>query len=176
LRGIAEAKHLNADLLVFLDADHSDYPEEIPALIAPILAGACDFVIGSRALGEKEKGAMTPQQLFGNWLACWLMRLLLGARYTDLGPFRAISMAALEKLGMRDRNYGWTVEMQIKAALHHLRVREVPACYRQRIGKSKISGTVKGTLMAGWKIITTILRYALRKNSGFCCRVGSANL
>jgi glycosyltransferase involved in cell wall biosynthesis len=161
LRGIAEAKKLGAELLVFLDADHSDYPEEIPALIAPIIAGECDFVIGSRALGEKEKGAMTPQQLFGNWLACWLMRLLLGAHYTDLGPFRAIAMAALEKLDMRDRNYGWTVEMQIKAALQQLQVREVPARYRKRIGKSKISGTVRGTLMAGWKIILTILRYAI---------------
>jgi glycosyltransferase involved in cell wall biosynthesis len=161
LRGIAEAKKLGADLLIFLDADRSDYPEEIPNLIAPILAGQCDFTIGSRALGVKEKGAMTPQQLFGNWLACRLMKLLLGARYTDLGPFRAISMAALEQLNMRDRNYGWTVEMQIKARLHHLRVQEVPARYRKRIGKSKISGTVKGTIMAGWKIITTILRYAI---------------
>jgi glycosyltransferase involved in cell wall biosynthesis len=161
LRGIAEAKKLGAGLAVFIDADHSDYPEEIPDLIAPILAGQCDFVIGSRALGVKEKGAMTPQQLFGNWLACRLMRLLLGARYTDLGPFRAITMAALEKLNMRDRNYGWTVEMQIKARLHNLRVQEVPARYRQRIGKSKISGTVKGTLMAGWKIIITILRYTI---------------
>lgn len=161
LRGIAEAKKFGAELVVFLDADHSDYPEEIPALIAPILAGECDFVIGSRALGEKEAGAMTPQQIFGNWLACHLMRLLLGARYSDLGPFRAISMAALEKLQMRDRNYGWTVEMQIKAALQHLRVVEVPARYRKRIGKSKISGTVKGTVLAGWKIITTILRYGI---------------
>ncbi len=161
LRGIAEAKKLGAELVVFLDADHSDYPEEIPALIAPILTGDYDFVIGSRALGRKEKGAMTPQQLFGNWLACHLMRLLLGARYSDLGPFRAISMAALEKLQMRDRNYGWTVEMQIKAALQHLRVHEVPARYRKRIGKSKISGTVKGTVLAGWKIITTILRYGI---------------
>jgi hypothetical protein len=161
LCGITEAQKRGAELVVFVDADHSDYPEEIPNLIAPILAGECDFVIGSRALGVKEKGAMTPQQLFGNWLACWLMRLLLGARYTDLGPFRAISMAALEKLNMRDRNYGWTVEMQIKASLHNLRVQEVPARYRKRIGKSKISGTVKGTLMAGWKIITTIMRYAI---------------
>jgi len=161
LRGIAEAKTLGAEFVVFLDADHSDYPEEIPALMAPILAGECDFVIGSRALGVKEKGAMSPQQIFGNWLACFLMRLLLGARYSDLGPFRAISMPALEKLQMRDRNYGWTVEMQIKAALRHLRVREMPARYRKRIGKSKISGTVKGTLLAGWKIITTILRYGI---------------
>jgi glycosyltransferase involved in cell wall biosynthesis len=161
LRGIAEAKQLGAELVVFVDADHSDYPEEIPNLIAPILADECDFVIGSRALGVKEKGAMTPQQLFGNWLACWLMRLLLGAHYTDLGPFRAISMPALEKFNMRDRNYGWTVEMQIKASLHNLRVQEVPARYRKRIGKSKISGTVKGTVMAGWKIITTIFRYAI---------------
>lgn len=161
LRGIAEAKKCEAELVVFLDADHSDYPEEIPDLIAPILAGRCDFVIGSRALGVKEAGAMTPQQVFGNWLACHLMRLLLGARYSDLGPFRAISMAALERLQMCDRNYGWTVEMQIKAALQHLRVAEVPARYRRRIGKSKISGTVKGTVLAGWKIITTILRYGI---------------
>jgi glycosyltransferase involved in cell wall biosynthesis len=164
LRGIVEAKKLGAALMVFLDADHSDFPEEIPSLIAPILSGECDFVVGSRALGVKEKGAMTPQQLFGNWLACRLMHLLLGARYTDLGPFRAISMPGLEKLNMRDRNYGWTVEMQIKAALEKLRVREVAVRYRKRIGKSKISGTVKGTLMAGWKIILTILRYAIIKN------------
>jgi glycosyltransferase involved in cell wall biosynthesis len=161
LRGIAEAQRLRADIIVFLDADHSDYPEEIPSLIAPILAGECEMVIGSRVLGEKERGSMTPQQVFGNWLACRLMSLLLGARYTDLGPFRAISLAALEKLNMRDRNYGWTVEMQIKAAINGLRVREVPVRYRKRIGKSKISGTVKGTLLAGWKIITTILRYGL---------------
>jgi glycosyltransferase involved in cell wall biosynthesis len=161
LRGIAEAQSLKADLVVFLDADHSDFPEEIPCLIAPILSGECDMVIGSRALGEKEKGAMAPQQIFGNWLACRLMHLLLGVRYTDLGPFRAISLPALEQLSMRDRNYGWTVEMQIKAALKKLRVREVPVRYRKRIGKSKISGTVKGTLMAGWKIITTILRYGI---------------
>jgi len=165
LRGIAEAEKFGAELVVFLDADHSDYPEEIPALIAPILAGECDFVIGSRALGKKEKGAMTPQQLFGNWLACHLMRILLGAHYSDLGPFRAISMPALKQLHMRDRNYGWTVEMQIKAALHKLRGREVPARYRKRIGKSKISGTVKGTLLAGWKIITTIFRYAIFPHS-----------
>jgi glycosyltransferase involved in cell wall biosynthesis len=160
LRGIAEAKKVSAEILVFLDADFSDFPEEIPSLITPILAGECDLVIGSRALGEKEKGAMTPQQLFGNWLACRLMHLLLGVRYTDLGPFRAISFLALERLNMRDRNYGWTVEMQIKAAKEKLRVREVPVRYRRRIGKSKISGTIKGTLMAGWKIITTILRHA----------------
>lgn len=160
LRGIAKAKQLNADIIVFMDGDHSDYGEELPMLIAPILAGQCDMVIGSRALGVAEEGALTPQQRYGNQLACLLMRVLLDAHYTDLGPFRAITMTALHQIGMKDRNYGWTVEMQIKAAKHKLRVQEVPVSYRKRIGISKVSGTVKGVVMAGYKIIFTILKHA----------------
>jgi len=160
LRGIEVAKALGAEIIVFLDGDYSDHPEEIPQLIEPIVSGECDFVVGSRALGEVEKGALTPQQRFGNGLACLLMRWLIGGHYTDLGPFRAISMSALERLQMADRNYGWTVEMQIKATRQGLRVKELPVRYRRRIGTSKVSGTVKGVVMAGYKIIATILRYA----------------
>lgn len=158
LTGLAHTRE--ADIIVFLDGDHSDYPEEIPALIAPILAGEADLVIGSRALGQRERRALTPQQVYGNALACLLMRVLVGHRFTDLGPFRAITREALDRLGMRDTNYGWTVEMQMKAVRKGLRIREVPAGYRCRIGKSKISGTLSGALKAGYKIITTILRYA----------------
>lgn len=158
LRGMAEVGE--TDILVFLDGDHSDYPEEISLLIAPILAGEADLVIGSRVLGEREPGALTPQQVHGNRLACFLMRLLFGHRYTDLGPFRAIRWESLESLGMVDRDYGWTVEMQVKALRRGLRVAEVPVKYRRRIGRSKISGTICGTIKAGYKIITTILRYA----------------
>lgn len=152
------------DVLVFMDADHSDYPEELTLLLEPILSGKADMVIGSRALGNKEKGSMTPQQVFGNWLATWMIRVIYGFRYTDLGPFRAIRMESLNRLGMRDRNYGWTVEMQVKALKKGLRCAEVAVTYRRRIGVSKVSGTVKGTIGAGYKIITTILKYSLRKS------------
>ncbi len=158
LRGIAGIR--DTDILVFLDGDHSDYPEEIPLLIAPILAGEADLVIGSRVLGERERGALTPQQVYGNRLACFLIWLLFRHRYTDLGPFRAIRWESLQALGMVDRDYGWTVEMQVKALRRGLRVAEVPVRYRRRIGRSKISGTISGTVRAGYKIITTILRYA----------------
>lgn len=147
------------DIVVFLDADHSDHPEQLPDVVAPILRGEADMVIGSRALGDREAGSMMPQQVFGNWLATSLMRWMYGIRYTDLGPFRAIRWDALLRLNMQDRTYGWTVEMQLKAAKHQLRCVEVPVDYRKRIGVSKVSGTVKGTVMAGYKIITTILKY-----------------
>lgn len=147
------------DIVVFLDGDYSDYPQQIPELVQPIIAGKADFVIGSRALGNRENGSMTPQQVFGNWLATRLMRLFFGAKFTDLGPFRAISYDALMNLGMIDTNYGWTIEMQIKAHKAGLRSMEVPANYRKRIGVSKVSGTVKGTVMAGYKIIWTIFKY-----------------
>jgi glycosyltransferase involved in cell wall biosynthesis len=162
LTGIAEAHRLAAGLIVFLDGDFSDYPEEIPQLVAPILAGQYDMVIGSRILGVRESGSLSVQQRLGGWLACMLMRLFFRARYSDLGPFRAISMHALERLDMRDRNYGWTVEMQIKAVRNGLRVTEIPVRYRKRIGKSKVSGTVKGVIGAGTKIIATIFRYAIQ--------------
>jgi glycosyltransferase involved in cell wall biosynthesis len=156
---LAKPAELKADILVFLDGDYSDHPEQMPLLVAPILAGQADLVIGSRALGQREKGAMLPQQIFGNWLATTLLRLFYGARFTDLGPFRAIKTANLVALNMQDRTYGWTVEMQLKAAKQKIRCVEVPVDYRKRIGFSKISGTVKGTLLAGYKIILTIFRY-----------------
>ena len=150
----------NADILVFLDGDYSDHPQELDRLVAPILAGECDFVIGSRATGPAERGALTLQQRFGNWLACKLMNFFWRTCYTDLGPFRAIDARALRKLEMQDRNYGWTIEMQIKAALAGLKIDEVPVSYRARIGTSKISGTLKGTIMAGAKILGLIARFA----------------
>ena len=147
------------DIVVFLDADHSDYPEQMRMLVKPIVDGDADLVIGSRSLGRREKGSMTVQQLFGNWLATRLLTMLYNARFTDLGPFRAITFSSLLELDMRDKTYGWTVEMQLKAARKKFRCVEVPVGYRKRIGFSKISGTLKGTLMAGYKIIATIFRY-----------------
>ncbi len=147
------------DIVVFLDGDHSDYPEQLKDLIEPIVTNTADMVIGSRMSGIREKGSMTPQQLVGNRLATLLIRLLYGVRYTDLGPFRAIRYDSLMTIGMEDRTYGWTVEMQLKAAKLNLRALEVPVNYRQRIGISKVSGTVKGVVGAGYKIIYTIFKY-----------------
>lgn len=149
------------EVVCFVDADFSDHPEQMPELVRPILAGEVDFVIGSRMLKAQPQGALLPQAIFGNKLACFLMRVLFGVRYTDLGPFRAISWEKLEALGMEDTNFGWTVEMQIKAARHGLRIREVAVDYRPRIGLSKITGTVSGTFRAGYKILYTIGRYGL---------------
>lgn len=148
------------DIVVFLDADHSDYPEEMHQLVRPIVEDGVHLVIGSRALGKKEAGAMTPQQIFGNWLATRLLRILYGITFTDLGPFRAIRYDKLMELNMQDTTYGWTVEMQLKATKMKLKCMEVPVRYRKRIGFSKISGTVKGTIMAGYKILYTIFKYA----------------
>lgn len=161
LKGIEYAKTMNPkpDIVIFMDADYSDYPEEMNSLIKPIAENNFDMVIGSRTLGKKEKGSMTPQQNFGNWLATRLLKLFYGVKYTDLGPFRAIKFDKLLALGMCDTTYGWTVEMQLKAAKQKMKVCEVPVNYRKRIGFSKISGTVKGTMMAGYKIITTIFKY-----------------
>jgi len=161
LKGIAylKDKNLPPDIVVFLDADYSDYPEEIILLLQPIKDQNMDMVIGSRALGNREKGAMTPQQIFGNWLATFLMKLFYGVHYTDLGPFRAIKYDSLIALNMKDKTYGWTVEMQLKAAKQKMKIGEVPVNYRNRIGFSKVSGTVKGTIGAGYKIITTIFKY-----------------
>jgi len=161
LRGIAYAQNRRQkpDIIVFIDADYSDYPGEMTQVVRPILANEADFVIGSRALGKREDGSMTIPQLFGNWLATRLMRWIYGVRYTDLGPFRAIRYNSLIALQMQDTTYGWTVEMQLKAAKQGLRITEVPVSYRKRIGFSKISGTVKGAVGAGYKIITTIFRY-----------------
>lgn len=161
LRGIAylREKSLPPEIVVFIDADFSDYPAELPLLVRPILEQGLDLVIGSRALGARERGSMTPQQIFGNWLATTLLRWLYDVRFTDLGPFRAIRFQKLLDLDMQDQTYGWTVEMQLKAAKLKMRTGEVPVGYRRRIGFSKISGTVKGTIGAGYKIITTIFRY-----------------
>lgn len=148
------------DIVVFIDGDYSDHPEEMGAVLQPILNGKADMVIGCRTKANREPGSMTPQQVFGNWLAVFLIRLLFKHRYTDLGPFRAITWAALEKINMQDTNYGWTVEMQVKALKLGLRCVDVPVHYRKRIGVSKISGTVKGTILAGYKIIKTIFKYA----------------
>ncbi|MEO1099743.1 MAG: glycosyltransferase family 2 protein [Bacteroidota bacterium] len=148
-----------ADIIVFIDADYSDYPEEIEKLMAPIISDKADLVIGSRALGNLEKGSMTPQQVFGNWLATRLIKLFYNIKFTDLGPFRAIKYNKLIELSMVDTTYGWTVEMQVKAAKKKFNCVEVPVTYRRRIGFSKISGTVKGTIMAGYKILWTIFKH-----------------
>ena len=158
LAGIAAAGE--ADVFVFLDGDHSDYPAQLVDVVAPILEGRADLVIGSRSRGRREAGAHPWHAVLGTRACVGLMNLLAGSRATDLGPFRAITAGALRQLDMRDRNYGWTVEMQVKAARRGLRVVEVPVDYRPRIGRSKVSGTVRGTVGAGTKIIATILRHA----------------
>ena len=152
-----------ADIVVFLDGDYADYPEQLPLITAPIEKGEMDMVIGARVNAYREPGAMTPQQVFGNALACTLMKWFYGARYTDLGPFRAIGFNTLLALNMEDKTYGWTVEMQLKALKQQLRYTEVPVKYRNRIGVSKVSGTVKGTIMAGYKILGWIFKYSLKK-------------
>jgi glycosyltransferase involved in cell wall biosynthesis len=149
------------DIVVFLDGDFSDYPEEMDRLVDPIIKNQADLVIGSRISGKLERGAIKPQARFGNWLSCFFIRLFWGVRYTDLGPFRAITYQALKFLDMRDTNYGWTVEMQVKAAQRGLRSMEAPVSYRTRIGRSKVSGTLKGVVFAGGKILYTIFMCAL---------------
>jgi glycosyltransferase involved in cell wall biosynthesis len=146
-------------IVVFIDGDFSDYPDDLPKVVGPILNDGMDMVIGSRSLGGMESGAMTLPQRFGNWLAPLMIRYLFGYRFTDLGPFRAIRWDKLQALHMADTNFGWTVEMQVKAAKQRLKCTEVAVRYRKRAaGKSKVSGTIKGAVLAGWKIITTILR------------------
>ena len=161
LAGIAALPEV--DIVVFIDGDNSDFPEDMADLVDPILSGEAEMVIGSRVLEPVEAGALTPQQRWGNWLATRLIRLIWGADFTDLGPFRAISRDALARLDMADRTYGWTVEMQIKAAEQGLRFVEVPVRYRRRIGVSKISGTVRGVVLAGVKILSMIAGRGLRK-------------
>ena len=161
LKGIEYINNLQShpDIVVFIDADYSDHPEEMPLLVNPIVDEGMDLVIGSRALGKKEKGSMTVQQIFGNWLATLLLKIIYGVSFTDLGPFRAIRYDKLLQINMQDTTYGWTVEMQLKAAKLKMKIKEVPVNYRKRIGFSKISGTLKGTVMAGYKIITTLFKY-----------------
>ena len=151
----------NPDIVVFLDGDYSDFPEEIDLLVEPILSGEADFIVGSRMILEESRKALLPQARYGNQLAVFLIRIFFGHRFTDLGPFRAIRYESLQAIGMRDKNFGWTVEMQIKAVQKGLRIREVPVRYRMRIGVSKITGTVSGTLRAGVKIIYTIFKYLI---------------
>ena len=146
------------DIIVFLDGDYSDFPDQISMLITPILESNFDMVIGSRALGVREPGSMLFQQIAGNWLATALIKLFYNAHFTDLGPFRAIQWKALKQIDMKDKTFGWTVEMQVKAAKHKLKFTEVAVNYRQRIGVSKISGTIYGTIMAGYKIVLTIFK------------------
>jgi len=153
------------DIVVFLDGDFSDYPEEIDLLLAPILSGEADFVLGSRMILKKSRRALLPQARYGNRLAVFLIRLFFGHVYTDLGPFRAIRHASLKALGMQDTNFGWTVEMQIMAVRKRLRIAEVAVSYRERVGVSKITGTVSGTFKAGVKIIYTIFKFLLKSRA-----------
>lgn len=146
------------DIVVFLDGDYSDYPQEMPELVRPILEEGMDLVIGSRALGNMERGAMQPQQIFGNWLATNLIRIFYNYRFTDLGPFRAIAFKSLLALEMTDPDFGWTVEMQVKAAKMKFKCTEIPVRYRVRVGISKVSGTIRGTILAGHKILWTIFK------------------
>lgn len=151
------------EIVVFLDADYSDYPEEMTQIVAPILEKNIDFVIGARVKRFRESGSMTFPQIFGNWLATFLMRLFFGSRFTDLGPFRAIKYEKLLALKMEDKTYGWTVEMQLKALRKKYSYTEVPVRYKNRIGTSKVSGTVKGAVMAGIKILGWIFKYSFKK-------------
>lgn len=164
LRGLSYVSKLNPspDIIVFLDGDYSDYPAELTKIIKPITEDTADMVIGARVPSLREAGAMTPQQVFGNWLATKLMKILFGATFTDLGPFRAIQYDKLLQLQMQDKTYGWTVEMQLKAHRQKLRYQEVPLHYRKRIGYSKVSGTIKGAVMAGIKIISWIIKFSVK--------------
>jgi glycosyltransferase involved in cell wall biosynthesis len=150
------------DIIVFVDGDYSDYPEELTKIIQPILEDNIDFVIGARVKRLREPGSMTPQQIFGNWLATFLMTLFFGAKFTDLGPFRAIKYDKLLALKMEDKTYGWTVEMQLKALKQKLTYKEIPVKYRNRIGVSKVSGTLKGSIFAGIKILSWIFKYSFK--------------
>jgi glycosyltransferase involved in cell wall biosynthesis len=165
LRGIREAERLNPDILVFIDGDYSDFPSQMNRLLTPIREEGYDLVIGSRMRGNLQPGAMLPQARFGNWLAGTLMRWGWGAKFTDLGPFRAIRYASYKRLQMADRNYGWTVEMQLKAVEAGLKCMEVPVDYRPRIGQSKVTGTVSGTVNASVKILRILGQYWLTKGN-----------
>jgi len=162
LKGIEHITNKSAseqpDIVVFLDGDYSDYPQEMHQLIAPILHQDMDMVIGSRAIGDLEQGAMQPQQIFGNWLATNLIKLIYKYTFTDLGPFRAITWDKLQALKMEDPDFGWTVEMQVKAAKMKFKCTEIPVSYRRRVGISKVSGTIRGSVLAGHKILWTIFK------------------
>jgi glycosyltransferase involved in cell wall biosynthesis len=164
LRGLeyVASKSKQPDIIVFIDGDYSDYPEELDKVVAPILEDDIDFVVGARRKNLREEGSMTPQQVFGNWLATFLMRLFFGAKFTDLGPFRAIKYEKLKELNMEDKTYGWTVEMQLKILKKNMTYAEVPVRYKRRIGISKVSGTVKGSIFAGIKILGWIFKYSIK--------------
>ena len=164
LRGLeyVASKSKQPDIIVFIDGDYSDYPEELDKVVAPILEDDIDFVVGARRKNLREEGSMTPQQVFGNWLATFLMRLFFGAKFTDLGPFRAIKYEKLKELNMEDKTYGWTVEMQLKILKKKMTYIEVPVRYKRRIGISKVSGTVKGSIFAGIKILGWIFKYSIK--------------
>lgn len=157
-----KAQKTETNIIVFLDGDYSDYPEELTKIIAPIIDEDIDFVVGSRIKTLREKGAMQAQQIFGNWLATWLMKLFFNSKFTDLGPFRAIKFRTLLHLKMKDPTYGWTIEMQLKILKQNYSYKEIPVKYRNRIGVSKVSGTLKGSIFAGVKILTWILKYSFK--------------
>ena len=165
LKGIdyLSQKDKTPDILVFLDGDFSDFPQELTKIIQPIIDGRVDFVVGARVKELRASGSLTPQQVFGNWLACFLMKILYQSSFTDLGPFRAIRWDTLENLKMSDKTYGWTIEMQLKVLRQKISYQEVPVSYKKRIGVSKVSGTVKGTIFAGVKIIGWIFKHYLSK-------------
>jgi glycosyltransferase involved in cell wall biosynthesis len=165
LKGIdyLSQKDKTPEILVFLDGDFSDFPQELTKVIQPILDDKADFVVGARVKELRESGSLTPQQVFGNWLACFLMKILYQSSFTDLGPFRAIRWDTLENLKMSDKTYGWTIEMQLKVLRQKISYHEVPVSYKKRIGVSKVSGTVKGTIFAGVKIIGWIFKHYLSK-------------
>jgi glycosyltransferase involved in cell wall biosynthesis len=164
---LAGISHLpdETELVVFMDADYSDYPHEIKALLAAQFHHQADLVVGSRILGQREPGSLTIQQRLGNWLSTRIIKRLYGYSYSDLGPFRLIRRQALERLEMQDQNYGWTVEMQVKALQHQMKIVEIPVSYRRRIGKSKVSGTVSGSFKAGMKILWVIAKLAFQNPS-----------
>ena len=157
-----KAQKTETNIIVFLDGDYSDYPDELTKIIAPIIDEDIDFVVGSRIKTLREKGAMKAQQIFGNWLATWLMKLFFNSKFTDLGPFRAIKFRTLLHLKMKDPTYGWTIEMQLKILKQNYSYKEIPVKYRNRIGVSKVSGTLKGSIFAGVKILTWILKYSFK--------------
>ena len=165
LKGMAyiSKQDIKPDIIVFLDGDYSDFPEQLTDIIAPILEENVDFVVGARTKNLREQGSMTLPQEFGNWLATSLMRLFFNSTFTDLGPFRAIKYDKLLNLNMLDKTYGWTVEMQLKVLKQHFTYREIPVKYRNRIGVSKVSGTIKGAIFAGIKILYWIFKYSLKK-------------
>ena len=158
-----ENQDIKPEIVVFLDGDYSDYPEELIKLVAPIIENDIDFVIGARVKHLRETNSMTPQQIFGNWLATTLMKVMFGSKFTDLGPFRAIKYQKLLELEMVDKTYGWTIEMQLKSLKRNFTYIEVPVKYKQRIGTSKVSGTIKGTIFAGFKILGWIFKYSFKK-------------